>query len=137
MSMADRMQLALWTPAGRLFEGEAARLVAVGPEGSFGILPNHVDLAAALVPSVLLAVEPGGRERVFGVDEGLLVKRGHAVEIAVRRAVESPDLASLQDRVAAFYAEVEDEERVARSALSRMEAGMVRRFAGLRDGVRP
>ncbi len=135
MSMAPQMQVKLWLPGGLLFDGSAAALNAVGPDGAFGILPNHVDVVTALVPSVLLIRQPDGVERVFGIDEGLLVKKGHGTEIAVRRAVESPDLATLKQRLGDFYETVEDEERVARSALSRLEADMVRRFAGLRSGA--
>jgi F-type H+-transporting ATPase subunit epsilon len=50
----------------------------------------------------------------------------------VRRGVESDDLDALRDTVADSFASLEDEEKVARAALSRLEADMVRRFASLR-----
>lgn len=132
MSVATEMQVGIRAPGRMLFDGAATRLSAEGQGGSFGILPNHVDFVNALVPSVLLVTEPNGRERIFGIDEGLLVKKGHDVEIAVRRGVESPDLETMQQIVADFFEGMEDEERVARAALSRLEADMVRRFSGLR-----
>ena len=132
MSTASQMQVHLRLPSAVLFEGAATRLRAEAEDGGFGILPNHVDFVPALVPSVLLLSEPDGRERFFGIDEGLLVKKGHAVEVAVRRGIESDDLESLRARVVRSFAEIEDEERVARGALSRLEAEMVRRFASLR-----
>ncbi|GGO58420.1 F-type H+-transporting ATPase subunit epsilon [Roseovarius pacificus] len=132
MSMAPDMQVYLRLPSKLLFEGAAARLRAEAEDGAFGILPNHVDFVTALVPSVVLLTQPDGRERFFGIDEGLLVKKGHTVEIAARRGIESADLDSLRDRVASSFARLEDEERVARAALSRLEADMVRRFASLR-----
>jgi F-type H+-transporting ATPase subunit epsilon len=95
-------------------------------------LPNHVDFVTALVPSVLLITQADGVERIFGVDEGVLVKKGHRVEVAVRRGVESDDLESLRATVREAFAGLADEERVARAALSRLEADMVRRFASLR-----
>ena len=128
-----QMQVSIGLPGQNLFQGSAVAVNAVAPNGAFGILPNHVDLVTALVPSVLLLRQPDGRERVFGIDEGVLVKKGHGVDIAVRRGVESADLASLDATVAALFDSMEDEERVARAALSRLEADMVRRFAGLRD----
>lgn len=137
MSMASEMRVSIGLPGGMLYDGTATRLNAKGPQGGFGILPNHVDFVTALVPSVLLVTEADGTERVFGIDEGLLVKKGHDIKIAVRRGVESADLASLHDTVGAFFAGIEDEERVARAALSRLEADMVRRFAGLRGEPRP
>ncbi|WP_108484323.1 ATPase [Oceaniglobus ichthyenteri] len=137
MTMADDMQVMVRLPGATLFEGAATRLNAVAQNGAFGMLPNHTDFIAALVPSVLLITQPGGDERIFGIDEGLLVKTGHRVEIAVRRGIESADLASLHDTVDQFFETVEDEERVARSALSKLEADMVRRFAGLRKEPLP
>ncbi|MFP7571384.1 ATPase [Marivita sp. S2033] len=132
MSTASEMQVYLRLPSSVLFEGDATRLRAEAADGAFGILPNHVDFVTALVPSVLLLTQTDGQERIFGIDEGVLVKKGHRVEIAVRRAVESDDLDSLQDTVAHSFASLQDEERVARAALSRLEADMVRRFASLR-----
>ncbi len=132
MSMAREMQVRIGLPGKSLFEGAAMQLSGVAANGGFGILPNHIDFVTALVPSVLLVTQPDGSERIFGIDEGVLVKKGHDVEIAVQRGVEAGDLASLDAAVTDFWDQVEDEERVARAALSRLEADMVRRFAGLR-----
>ncbi len=137
MTMATQMQVLVRLPGGTLFDGAVARLNAVAQDGAFGILPNHTDFLTALVPSVLLLTQPDGAERTFGIDEGLLVKKGHRVEIAVRRGVESADLATLHDTIGDFFDTVEDDERVARSALSRLEAEMVRSFAGLRKEPHP
>ncbi|WP_222565782.1 hypothetical protein [Novilysobacter antarcticus] len=133
MSMNAQMQVHLRLPSQVLFEGAAIKLNAVAADGGFGILPNHVDFVTALVPSILLVTTPDGGERIFGIDEGLLVKKGHQVDIAVRRGVESADLASLRDTVQDTFHQMEDEERVARAALARLEAEMVRGFANLRN----
>ncbi|MCK9540040.1 hypothetical protein [Dokdonella sp.] len=130
--MATQMQVHVRLPARMLFEGAATRLNAVAVDGGFGILPNHVDFVTVLVPSILLVTTPEGGERIFGIDEGLLVKKGHQVDIAVRRGVESADLDSLRATVQETFHQMEDEERVARAALARLEADMVRGFASLR-----
>ncbi|MCL3882940.1 ATPase [Marivita sp. GX14005] len=132
MSMASDMQIHLRQPSSVLYHGRALRLTAEAEDGRFGILPNHADFVTALVPSVLLLTDEGGRERVFGIDEGVLVKTGDLVEIAVRRGIESDDLDSVAARVSDSFAAAEDEERMARAALSRLEADMVRSFANLR-----
>ncbi len=136
MSMAKDMQLVLRLPTRTLFDGRAIRLTAVAGNGEFGILPNHVDFVTALIPSVLTLTTPEGRERLFGIDEGLLVKKGHVVDVAVRRGVEGEDLDTLQDTVRETFIEIEEDERIARAALSRLEADMVRRFASLRKSQR-
>lgn len=132
MSFATEMQVHLRLPTEVLFIGAATKVNAVAADGAFGLLPNHVDFVTALVPSILLLTIPDGDERIFGVDEGLLVKQGHTVEISVRRGIESADLAGLSGTVRESFVQMEDEERVARSALARMEADLVRRFASLR-----
>lgn len=132
MSMASEMHVHLRLPSKILFEGPAIALRGEAQDGGFGLLPNHVDFVTALVPSVLLITQSGGAERIFGIDEGLLVKKGHRVEVAVRRAVETDDLDRMRDTVRDSFADLEDEERAARAALSRLEADMVRRFASLR-----
>lgn len=132
MTLQAHMKVALRLPDRTLFAGDALKLNAVAANGAFGILPNHVDFVTALVPSVLLVTDLDGVERVFGIDEGLLVKTGHEVGIAVWRGVESRDLASLRETVRSYFDVSEDSERVARTAMSRLEATMVRRFAEMR-----
>ena len=132
MSLASDMQVTLRLPTRTLFQGPAARLTAVADNGAFGILPNHVDFVTSLTPSVLTLITPDGHERVFGIDVGLLVKKGHSVDVAIRRGVEGTDLGTLRKTVRDTFMVMQDDERAARSALSRLEAGMVRRFASLR-----
>lgn len=135
MNPGDTMQVTLRLPTCTLFEGPASHLYAVAADGAFGMLPNHVDFVTALVPSVLILTDRDSAEQFFGIDEGILVKRGRSVDIAIRRGVRGDDLATLNETVQATFVEIDDEERVARSALSRLEAGIVRRFGELRKPV--
>lgn len=132
MSMASDMNVVLRLPDRKLFEGRAMRVTAVAPNGAFGILPNHVDFVTALVPSVMTLRLVDGTEEIFGLDEGVLVKKGHELAVAAMRGVHGDDLDSLQDTVEASFIQMDEDERQARSALSRLEADMVRRFAELR-----
>ncbi|NND91881.1 MAG: ATPase [Granulosicoccus sp.] len=132
MNMAECMTVSLHIPSRTLFHGPVTRLNAVSPRGGFGILPNHVDFVTAIVPCVLELTLEDARQCLFGIDEGLLVKQHHHVKIAVRRAVESTDLDTLTDTVTNSFADIDDRERTARTALSRLEANMVRRFVNLR-----
>lgn len=131
MILALEMTVTLRLPAATLFDGRATRLTAVAPGGAFGIWPNHIDFVTALVPSVMTLRLADGSEEIFGIDEGLLVKKGHKVAVAALRGVHGDDLGSLQQTVDASFVHMDEEERQARSALSRLEADMVRRFAEL------
>ncbi|MFG6157610.1 F0F1 ATP synthase subunit epsilon [Halomonas sp. 1390] len=137
MSLSAEMQVTLRLPTRTLFEGPATRLFAEAENGAFGMLPNHIDFVTALVPSVLILTLADGEERIFGIDEGILVKKGHGVDIAIRRGVLGTDLASLRETVQESFIEMDEDERVARSALSRLEAGIVRRFADLQRPKTP
>jgi len=131
MTLAADMSVTLRLPTRALFQGQATRLTGVAPNGVFGILPNHVDFVTALVPSVMTLCLTDGSEEIFGLDEGLLVKKGHKVVVATLRGVRGDDLGSLKETVEASFIQMDEEERQARSALSRLEADMVRRFAEL------
>ncbi|AXS84033.1 ATPase [Marinobacter sp. Arc7-DN-1] len=131
MTMATEMEVCLRLPTRVLYQGMARKLFAVAENGAFGLLPNHIDFVTALEPSVLILTLADGNEQIFGIDEGILVKKGHQVDIAIRRGVLGENLDSLQASVKKNFIEVDEDERVARSALSRLEAGMVRRFADL------
>tara|TARA_R110001592_G_scaffold363372_2_gene686234 strand:- start:109450 stop:109860 length:411 start_codon:yes stop_codon:yes gene_type:complete len=132
MSLLDSMQVILRLPTRTLYEGAATRLFAMAENGAFGILPNHVDFVTALVPSVLIVTAVSGKEQFFGIDEGIFVKKGNQVDIAIRRGVQGKNLDHLRDTVNTVFVQMDEEERVARSALSRLEAGIVRRFSDLR-----
>lgn len=132
MSLAKSMQINLRLPTRTLFKGDARQVLAMAENGAFGLLPNHADHVAALVPSVLVLTDEQERELFFGIDHGLLVKRGHQVDIAVRRGVRGDSLATLAEAIESSFTEVDEAERRARTALSRLEVGIVRRFSELR-----
>ena len=132
MSMAADMQVTLRLPTRTLFDGRAIELAAVAQDGAFGMLPNHTDFVTALVPSVLTLTVPGGEELFFGIDEGLLVKKGHSVDVAIRRGVQGESLETLRETVENTFVQIDEDERVARTALSWLEANIIRRFADLR-----
>ncbi len=130
------MQLSVFTPAETLIEVEARRLTARGPDGAFGILPHHVDIAAAVVPGIVAYVDAAGSAHYVAIDHGVLLKAGARLRIATRRAVAGRDLAGLRQAVEKEFLNLSDLERDARLALARLEAGVVRRFLDLQDSGR-
>lgn len=132
MTSLELMQVTLRLPTRTLFSGSAKKVFAVAENGAFGLLPKHTDFVSALVPSILVLTNEQDKELFFAVDEGLLVKTDLQVDIAIRRGLQGDDLASLNEQLTTTFMAVDEDERVARSALSRLEAGIVRRFADLR-----
>lgn len=131
------MRLRIFLPVQVLLDEPVTRVVAEAKNGSYGILPRHVDFVTALVPG-LLAFTPAGEggpqdEQFVAVDEGVLVKQGNELLISVRNAARGADLGTLQTLISETFEHVDDRERRARSAMARLEAGFVRRFLELSE----
>jgi F-type H+-transporting ATPase subunit epsilon len=125
------MRLVVYTPEEQVFDGPVVKIVAEATNGSFGILERHIDIVAPLAAGVLVFEAASGDAGYVGLDEGLLVKCGETVSVAARRAVRGRDLAELRRLVAEEFLAIDEQERVARSALARLEAGVVRRMLEL------
>lgn len=130
--MSELMQVCVHLPGRLLYSGAARHVYAESEQGAFGLLPRHRDLVSTLRPSVLILRDAKGRELFFGIDQGVLVKHDERVDVMVQRAVQGDELDSLAVLVAEAFSELDEEERKARTALSRLEAGMVRRLTELR-----
>lgn len=127
----DDMHLKILLPTRVLVDRDVRKIVADGGEGSFGVLPRHIDLATTLVPGVLLFETADGEEHVIGNDAGTLVKCGDDVLVSVRRAVRGKDLDDLRGTIQREFLDLDERERVARSALARLEAATIRRFGDI------
>lgn len=127
------MRLKVFLPTEILLDQKVSKVIARAPDGSFALLPRHVDFVAMVVPSVLVYVDQGGHERFLGIDEGILVKRGAEVRVSTRKAVRGDDLALLREVVRRDIVDLDEHERAARSALARLEAGVIRRFMELQQ----
>lgn len=114
-------------PSGVLLEQAAAKVVAEAQNGSFCLLPRHIDFVAALVPGILALTSQDGEETFLAVDEGVLVKRGPDVLISTWNAVQGK-LGELRQAVRAQLRELDEEEQKARLALDRLETSLVRQI---------
>ncbi|MEO7642101.1 MAG: F0F1 ATP synthase subunit epsilon [Ramlibacter sp.] len=106
-----------------------SRIVAESQDGSFGLLPHRRDCVTALVPGILAYTSEGDGEVFVAVDEGVLVKFGDEVRVAVRRASSGTDLGRLREAVQHDYLKRDALERSARAATRKLESGFVGRFA--------
>ena len=121
------MKLKVFQPSHVFLDQEVDKVSAEGPEGAFGILPRHLDMAAALLPGILTYWPMGSGESFMAINGGILVKQGVTVLVATRLAV-SGELGLLHETVNRFINEMDDRERKTRSAVARLEADFVRRF---------
>ncbi len=125
------MRLKVLLPSGVLINQEVTRIVAEAENGSFCLLPRHVDFLAALVPGLLSFTPIQGVEAFLAVDEGMLIKCGSEVLVSTRNAVRGPHLGQLEQTVKESFRRLDDQETMARSAFSKLEANFIRRFMDL------
>ncbi len=126
-----RLQVLL--PTEILLDAEVSRVIAEGEDGSFCLLPKHVDFVSALLPGLLTYVDAEGITRYVGTSDGILVKKQQSVQVSVRHAVTGMDIGELRSTVAERFRKLDEQERAARSVVARIEGDFVRRFLKLEE----
>jgi len=130
------LRLRVFLPTETLVDEPVRKVIAEADDGSFCLLPRHVDFAAALVPGILIFETDDGAERFLAVDVGCLVKVGDVVQVSAFNAAAGDDLGELKQTVEQSFLALESHEREARSALARLEAGTLRGFAETEEARR-
>lgn len=125
------MHLKLVLPTETLLHQVVTKVTAEGGNGSFCLLPQHIDLVATLVPGILSFELETGEEVFLAIDEGILVKQGAKVWVSVRNAVRGDNLETLQQAVKQQFCRLDEREQRARSMLARLETSFVREFMEL------
>ena len=126
------MRLKMLLPSVVLLDTAVTKIVAEAENGSFCLLPRHVDFVAALAPGILSYWTQEG-EHFLAVDEGTLVKCGQQVLVSTRNAAAERSLAALKDTVITEFHAIDEHERQTRTALGRLEAAAMRRFLELEE----
>lgn len=125
------MKLKVLLPTEILVDQEVTKVIAGAENGSFCLLPRHIDFVAALPPGILIFESAEGHEEFIALDEGTLVKVGQEVLVSTRNAVRSSELGTLKQIVEQEFRVLDDREKMTRSASAKLEADLVRRFIEL------
>ena len=125
------MKLKVLLPTEVLIDEEVTKVIAEAENGSFCLLPRHIDFVAALVPGLLSFESSKGREEFLALDQGILIKCGPEVLVSTRNAVRGPDLGMLKQTVEENFRVLDEREKMARSAFAKLEANFIRRFMEL------
>ncbi|MGD8429091.1 MAG: F0F1 ATP synthase subunit epsilon [Ectothiorhodospiraceae bacterium] len=133
MPRPERIRLRVLLPTEVLVDEDVQKVVAEGEAGHFCLLPRHVDYVSTLTAGILAFVDAEGRERFAAVNGGVLVKCAGAVDVSTMDGTLDDDLERLQRTVDERYHVLDERERVARSTLARLEAGVLRRFMQLEE----
>ena len=126
------MMLKILLPAEILVEQEVKKIVAEAENGSFCLMPNHIDFVATLAPGLFTYERTEGGQEILAMDVGTLVKKGADVLVSTRNAVRAPDLGKLKQVVVQQYDILDEREKMVRSASAKLEASLIRRFVELK-----
>lgn len=129
------MRLKVVLPNEVLLDVEVIKVMAEAENGAFCLLPRHIDMVTALVPSLFTYMLPDGQEVYLAVDEGTLVKCGPEVWVSTRHAVQGLDLGQLQQTIDVQFRTLDEREALARAVLVKLEADTVRRFVKLGETI--
>lgn len=129
------MNIQVAVPTRVLLDTACIKIVAESENGSFCLLPRHVDYLATLVPSLIAYTTPGGEEMFVAVDEGLLIKQGANVYVSTRQAICGGDLGELREVVQDEFLMLDERQRACHAAIASLEANFVRRFLELEDHI--
>jgi ATP synthase protein I len=78
------MRLKVLLPTEVLLNEAVTKVIAEAENGSFCLLPRHIDFVAALVPGLLSFTIDEGHEEFLAIDEGILVKCGAEVLVSTK-----------------------------------------------------
>lgn len=120
------MQLKVLIPTKVFLVVKVKQVNAEGKNGALGLLPDHIDFVTALAAGILSYRTEEGEEVFLAVDEGILVKCGQEILVSTEQAVKDADLKTLHQRVEQEFRRLNEQERLTRTALARLEAGLAR-----------
>lgn len=138
------MHVKIVLPTGIFLEEQAMKVVGESRNGSFCLLPRHIDFVTVLASGIFTVTpaplndsaqedSPASPDEInIALDEGILVKRGTQVTVSAWNAVRGP-LGELNKLLQAQRDELGEHEQNARLALEHLEASLVRQVLG-RDG---
>lgn len=126
------MLLKILLPAEVMMEQEVKKIVAEAENGSFCLMPNHIDFVATLAPGIFSYEPVAGGQELLAMDVGTLVKKGSNVLVSTRNAVKAEELGKLKQVVIEQYDILDEREKLVRSASAKLEASLIRRFVELK-----
>lgn len=123
------MRIKVQLPDQILYEGEIKSLSFEAEDGTFTMLPKHIDFASSLVPGIVRFIEKeSGAEKFLATSRAVLVKQGALVTVSTTTAAISDGLDKVQEAIQAQLDEVAEEMQETRDSLSRLEVAIVKRY---------
>jgi F-type H+-transporting ATPase subunit epsilon len=140
--MAETFPFKLLSPTGIVYEGPVEQATAIGANGEFGVLPNHVNFITSLSPGVITLKLADGSITEYLLTGGLTEVKDGAMTVLAEEAIAVvavdpvsavPEVQEAERRLAqmSFYDPGYHEAQVAlQIAQARAEIGSRRRASG-------
>ncbi len=125
------MNLTILLPEKTYWQGRVKKVVGEAKNGSFCLLPAHIDFVTIMVPGIFYTVTEDDQEIYIAINEGVLLKNGSEITLATRNATKGDSLGSLKRQVEEDFKRIDQQDRRANQALQKLEADFVRRFLDL------
>ena len=93
--MADKLSFALVSPEREVFHGLVDHVVVPGPEGEFGVSPNHAPVMSVIKPGALRVINDGTERRIF-VNGGFADVTPEGLTVLAEEAIDLADVDSAQ-----------------------------------------
>lgn len=129
--MTDVCTLTILLPNRVLLSVPMNRLGGEATNGSFVVLPRHIDFVTALVPGILYFQQPEEQTRYVAIDDGILVKQAASVWVSVSQAILGDDLDQLAQVADQQFRQLDERQKQAQTALARLEVSFLRGMADL------
>lgn len=127
MKRIHQMNLKVLLPTRIFTDSSVSKIIAESSNGSFCLLPNHIDFTTALVPGIMECTTSDIKAFYLAVDEGILVKQQDKVLVSVFDAIQSDDLEELENILMQKYIKLNTREKKSRAALTMLEGGIIKK----------
>ncbi len=123
---AATMNLTILLPGRVLRSAQAVKLGGDAVNGSFVVLPRHIDFVTALVPGILYFQDADAQSIYVAIDSGILVKRGLSVWVSVLQAIQGDSLEHLDQIVDQQFHQLDERQKQTQTALAHLEVSFMR-----------
>lgn len=121
------MQLKLYNPSKLIIGVETNKIVAEDNNGSFCLLPKHIDCVRILKPCILTYQEDNN-QKYIGIDEGILIKCKKDVYICVKNAISGVELGKMKEVLEDKLKNIIENDKKTRELLNEIEIGFVKKY---------
>lgn len=125
------MNLTILLPEKTYWHEKVKKIVGEDVNGSFCLLPGHIDYITVMVPGILYVITNDGQDSYIAINGGILLKIGKNVTLATRNAVREDNLTDLRGKVEEDFKKIDEHYKKAHHALQKLEADFIRRFLDL------